>query len=31
MLPLTRLPFNVRYILRGTQQFFHFRHHLIFS
>ena len=31
MLGLTRLPSNVRYVLRGTQQFFHFRHHLIFS
>ena len=31
MLSLTRLPSNVRYILRGTQQFFHFRHYLIFS
>ena len=31
MLALTRLPSNVRYVLQGTQQFFHFRHHLIFS
>ena len=31
MLPLTRLPSNLRYFLRGTQQFFHFRHHLVFS
>ena len=31
MLSLTRLPSNLRYILRGTQQFFHFRHHLVFS
>ena len=31
MLALTRLPSNVRYVLRGPQQFFHFRHHLIFS
>ena len=30
MLPLTRLPSNLRYLLRGTQQFFHFRHHLVF-
>ena len=31
MLPLTRWPSNVRYFLRGTQQFFHFRPHLVFS
>ncbi len=31
MLQLSRLPANVRYFLRGTQHFFRFRHHLVFS
>ena len=31
MLHLSRLPQNVSYFLRGTQHFFRFRHHLVFS
>ena len=31
MLQLSRLPQNVSYFLRGTQHFFRFRHHLVFS
>ena len=30
MLQLTRLPQQVSYFLRGTKQFFHYRHHLVF-
>ena len=31
MLTLARLPQEIAYFLRGTQHFFHYRHHLVFS